>query len=202
MAGYKISESDSVVLSKAAADRLIAARDGGMALAYLCALRHTEGCGQEMIAADLGISSQEAERLLQKLAATGLLVSFETERVFSPEDVTAAMEKKDFSFLAGQAEHLFGEKLTVQDLQRLLYIREGLGLPAEVILQMMQYFKNDVRRRFGPGRRLSSAKLEKMASDWILFETDTDRIRVSRQALLLREELDVSMYLFQSFLRI
>ena len=173
MAGYTVPESDSLILSKAVADRLIAGRDGVLALAYLCALKHPDGCGQELMASELGVSGQEAERLLQKLAGMGLLSPAETEKAFSPEDVTAAMGKKDFSFLAGQAEHLFGEKLAVQDLQRLLYIREGLGLPTEVVLQMMQYFKNDVRRRYGPGRRLSAAKLEKMAADWKQRGIDT-----------------------------
>ena len=173
MAGYRVPESDSLILSKAVADRLIAGREGTLTLAYLCVLRHPDGCGTERLASELGISAQEAERLLQKLAGMGLLTSVATEKTFSADDVTAAMGKKEFSFLAGQAEHLFGEKLTVQDLQRLLYIHEGLGLPAEVILQMMQYFKNDVRRRYGPGRRLSSAKLEKMASDWKKQGIDT-----------------------------
>ena len=173
MAGYKIPESDSLILSKAVADRLIAARDGALALAYLCVLRHPDGCGQELTATELGVSQQEAERLLQKLSGMGLLVTTETDRQFSPEDVTAAMEKKEFSFLVSQAEHLFGEKLAVQDLQRLLYIYEGLKLPAEVILQMMQYFKNGVRRRYGPGRRLSAAKMEKLAADWKRQGIDT-----------------------------
>ena len=170
MAGYRVPESDSLILSRAVTDRLIAGREGTLALAYLCVLRHPDGCGTERLASELGISGQESERLLQKLAGMGLLTS---EKTFSPEDVTTAMGEKEVSFLAGQAEHLFGEKLTVQDLQRLLYIHEGLRLPAEVILQMMQYFKNDVRRRFGPGRRLSSAKLEKMASDWKKQGIDT-----------------------------
>ena len=173
MAGYKIREGDSIVLSKAAADRLIAGRDGGAALAYLCVLRHPDGCGAETISAELGVSGQEAERLLQKLAGQGLLAALEEEKTFSPEDVTTAMGKKEFSFLAAQAEHVFGEKLAVQDLQRLLYIREGLALPPEVILQMMQFFKKDVRRRYGPGRRLSSAKLEKMAAEWKRQGIDT-----------------------------
>ena len=173
MAGYTIPEGDSLILSKAAADRLIAGRDGALALAYLCVLRHPDGCGEDLLASELGVSGQEADRLLQKLAGAGLLTVLDTEKTFSPEDVTAAMGKKEFSFLTGQAEHLFGEKLAVQDLQRLLYIHEGLGLPAEVILQMMQYFKNDVRRRYGPGRRLSSAKLEKMASEWKRKGIDT-----------------------------
>ena len=173
MAVYRVLESDSLILSKAVADRLIAGREGALALAYLCVLRHPDGCGRECLASELGMSGEEAERLLKKLAGTGLLTSVDTEKTFSPEDVTAAMGKVEFSFLAGQAEHLFGEKLTVQDLQRLLYIHEGLELPAEVILQMMQYFKNDVRRRYGPGRRLSSAKLEKMASDWKKQGIDT-----------------------------
>ena len=173
MAGYRVPESDSLILSKAVADRLIAGRDGALALAYLCALRHPNGCGQELIAAELGVSGQEAERLLQKLAGLGLLASVETEKTYSPEDVTAAMGKKEFSFLVGQAENLFGEKLAVQDLQRLLYIYEGLALPPEMILQMMQYFRNDVRRRYGPGRRLSAAKLEKMAAEWKRQGIDT-----------------------------
>ncbi len=173
MAGYKVQESDSLIVSKSVADRLIAGRDGALALAFLCALRHPDGCGQEIIAAELGVSGQEAERLLQKLAGMGFLTPLETEKTFSPADVTSAMGKKEFSFLVGQAEHLFGEKLPVQDLQRLLYIREGLGMPPEVILQMMQYFKNDVRRRYGPGRRLSAAKLEKLAGEWKRQGIDT-----------------------------
>ena len=166
MAQYSIPATDGMILSKMAADRLIAGRDGALALAYLCLLRAGAGYGPEALAAELGVSQQEAERLLQKLAENGLAAAAGEKKEYTAEDVAAAVGQKEFGYLVEQAEYLFGEKLAVQDIQRLLYIYDGLGMPAEVILQMMQYFKSDVRRKYGPGRRLSASRLERMAAEW------------------------------------
>lgn len=166
MAQYQLPDTGSISITRTAVDRLIAGRDGGSALAYLCLLRSRGAVGSEQLAQELNCSRQEAERLMNHLAEMGLITPTEEKKEYSADELADALYQQDFSFLVSQAECLFGETLSAGDLQRLLYLQRGLGFSAEVLLQMMQYYKSEVRRVYGPGRRLTMARLEKLAQDW------------------------------------
>ena len=62
MAQYSIPAADGLILSKTAADRLIAGRDGALTLAYLCLLRAGAGYGPEALAAELKRQAEEASK--------------------------------------------------------------------------------------------------------------------------------------------
>jgi len=182
MAAYSLPQSDSISMSRGVVDRLIAGRNGGVTLAYLCLLQAGEVLPPEKLGARLGVPEQEASHMLSALAEMGLLVPAEQKREFTGEELTQAMRREDFKFLCNQVENLIGEPMTPQDLQRLLYMNESLGLPAEVLLQMFQYFKSETRRVYGPGRRLTMGRAEKLAADWkargiMTLEAAEDHIR-------------------------
>lgn len=165
MADYRLPAADSISLSAQTADKLIAGKNGSIALAYLCLLR-SGSTEPARLAADLSVSVEEAEKLLSAMADMGLVQVSGGKKEYNADDLTNAMCREEFRTVSDRAENLWGTPLTAEELKRLLYVYDGLKLPAEVILMLLSYFKNEVRRRYGPGRRLNMAKLEKLASEW------------------------------------
>ena len=168
MAKYTLPGSDSITMSAEAADKLIARCDGEAALVYLCILRADGDISPDKIAADLNLSKTAVEKAFAALSAMGLIstVSGEQQTTFTASDIAKALENPEFAFLSDEVEKIFGTLLAVEERKTLYNIYKNAELPLEVILLMTQFFKNDVRRRFGPGRRLNMSVLEKIAFEW------------------------------------
>jgi len=167
MAKYTLSNAGSISMSTDAADKLIARGDGEAALVYLCLLRSNGDISADKIGADLHLSKTAVEKAFAALSAMGLISAAAADSTgYTAADIAKALENKEFSFIADEVEKIFGTLLSTEELKRLFNIYSSSELPPEVILQMTQYFKNDVRRRFGPARRLSMAVLEKIAFEW------------------------------------
>ena len=175
MAKYTLSGNSSISMSKDAADKLISRGDGDVALVYLCILRSDGDISPDNIAAELNISKTAVEKAFTALAAMELISASPTEKQinFNASDIAKAMENPEFSFLSDEVQTIFGTPFSPYELQTLFNIYKNSTLPAEVILQMTQFFKNDVRRRFGPGRRLNMSVLEKMAFEWARIGIDS-----------------------------
>ena len=167
MAKYILPNSGSISISAEATDKLIARGDGEIALVYLCILRSEGSISADKIGAELKISKTAVEKAFAALVSMGLIsAAAEPQTGFSSADVAKAFENPEFSFIADEVEKIFATLLSPEELKTLLNIYSNYELPPEVILYMTQFFKNDVRRRFGPGRRLSMAVLEKVAFEW------------------------------------
>ena len=168
MAKYTLPGSDSITMSAEAADKLIARCDGEAALVYLCILRADGDISPDKIAADLNLSKTAVEKAFAALSAMGLIstVSGEQQTTFTASDIAKALENPEFAFLSDEVEKIFGTLLAVEERKTLYNIYKNAELPLEVILLMTQFFKNDVRKRFGPGRRLNMSVLEKIAFEW------------------------------------
>lgn len=175
MAKYTLSGNSSISMSKDAADKLISRGDGEVALVYLCILRSDGDISPDKIAADLNLSKTAVDKAFTALAAMELISASQgdMQTTYTASDIARAMENPEFSFLYDEAEKIFGTLFSPDEAKTLFNIYNNSQLPTEVILQMTQFFKNDVRRRYGPGRRLNMSVLEKMAFEWARVGIDT-----------------------------
>ena len=162
-------------MSKDAADKLISRGDGEVALVYLCILRSDGDISTDKIAADLNISRTAVEKAFAALSAMELISAVISDQPvnYTASDIAKALENPEFAFLSDEVEKIFGTLLAVEERKTLYNIYINAELPTEVILLMTQFFKNDVRKRFGPGRRLNMSTLEKISFEWHRLGIDT-----------------------------
>ena len=175
MAKYTLSGNSSISMSKDAADKLISRGDGEVALVYLCILRSDGDISTDKIAADLNISRTSVEKAFAALSAMELISAVISDQPvnYTASDIAKALENPEFAFLSDEVEKIFGTLLAVEERKTLYNIYINAELPTEVILLMTQFFKNDVRKRFGPGRRLNMSTLEKISFEWHRLGIDT-----------------------------
>ena len=164
------------------ADRLLSAHDGDMALLFLWMRRHASS-DLERAARDLCRTRGEMDAALEKLRRMGLAEGEETpappppaapaaEKLPPPEelpeytvqDITARNDAA-FKAVVTEAQQVLGHVLSTPDLKKLFGIYDYLGLPGEVILQLLHYCVQEAR-----GRRPSMRYIEKEAFDWAKLE--------------------------------
>lgn len=169
MSKFVLPNNEAVTMSAKAADKLITRHDGLAALAYICILRKGE-ISADSISAELDISIAEAEHAVFRLAEMGLIDKYDNEVVssegYSSSEIAKALENEEFSNVCSICEEICSFPFSAEDLKHMLFIHNELKLPPEVIVQMVQYFKNEVRYKYGPGRRMSLSALEKLAVQW------------------------------------
>lgn len=169
MSKFVLPDSGSISMSAKAADKLITRHDGMAALAYISILR-SGMISADKLSAELDISVSEAEHAIYRLAEMGLIDKSENENTsahdYKAADISKALENDEFASVRTICEEICSFPFGVEELKHLYFIYNDLALPAEVIVQMVQYFKDEVRYRYGPGRRVSMAALEKIAVQW------------------------------------
>ena len=163
------------------ADRLLAAHDGDMALLFLW-MRRRGSSDLERAARDLCRTRGEMEAALEKLRRLGLAAGEETPPAVAPapaaeklppaeelpeytvQDITARNDAA-FKAVVTEAQQVLGHVLSGPDLKKLFGIYDYLGLPGEVILQLLHYCVQEAR-----GRRPSMRYIEKEAFEWARLE--------------------------------
>lgn len=186
--------NDKNIISSAAAEKLISAHDGDAALLYLFLVR--EGGGLEPAAGRLCRTLRQMEDAEEKLRRMGLLPldgAVQPLSVSVPEPVDAAEElpqytaeeisrrsAKDpgFSSILDEASKVMGKKLSGADMRVLFGIYDYLGMPAEVIMELLYYCAEICEQRRGSGddskpRRPSARFIEKEAYTWVNREIMT-----------------------------
>ena len=164
-----------------AADKLIAAHDGDVALLYLYIMRHG-GCDMEQAAMDLCRTMQEISSAYEKLGRMGLslpalcpmpekppapLPPAEELPQYRTEDIIRRSKTDgSFSAVVAEAQQVMGHTLSSSDLTKLFGIYDYLALPAEVIMVMLHHCAEENRARYGESRRLSMRTIEKQAYVW------------------------------------
>ena len=164
---------DQKLISKSAAEALIAAHDGDLALLYLY-LRSRGTADPERAARDLCRTRGEIDAALEKLDRMGLLdgeapVPTPAEKPLPPADelpnYTAAdiVSRGDrvFTDLVQEAQRVLGHALSTPDLKKLFGIYDYLKLPAEVIMELLHYCAAASR-----GRLPSMRYIEEEAYVW------------------------------------
>ena len=165
------------------ADRLLSAHDGDMALLYLWLCRRGSS-DLEAAARDLCRTRGEMEAALEKLRRLGLAGDAETPvtpasaaapaaKTLSPPDELPSYSVRDitsrndatFKAVVTEAQQVLGHVLSGPDLIKLFGIYDYLGLPGEVILQLLHYCVQEAK-----GRRPSMRYIEKEAFRWARLE--------------------------------
>lgn len=192
------TEKDPILpLPIGAADRLIAAHDGDVALLYLYILR-TGGLDAERAAGALCRTAREIDAAAEKLRRMGLpgaLSADDPERLLPPEDALPEYTAGDLVRFAdedpllravfGEAAQVFGRKLSSADMKMLAGLYKHLGLPAEVLFELLHYCAESAAAR-RPGSVPSPRSIEKEAYDWagreiMTLEQAEDYIRFRRE---------------------
>ena len=168
---------EQLTLPRAALERLLSAHDGDLALLYLYLL-----CGGsaevEQAAGALCRTAREIEAAGEKLARMGLLPtapSGDPERLLPPEDhlpeytagdlVRFAEETPQLEAIYREAAQVFGHKLSSADMKMLAGVYKHLGLPAEVVFELLHYCaERAVAQK--PGSVPSPRSVEKEAYAW------------------------------------
>lgn len=175
------------------ADKLLRAADGDCALLYLWLLRGRP-------AADFcrltGVSSERAEAAAAKLRAMELLAGggaklppAENERpeYTAEEIVRRAGEDSSFRGILSEAERVAGHTLSGADTRILFGIYDYVGLPTDVIIELLHYCADECRVKYGPGRVPTMRQVEKEAYIWSNREIMT--LDMAEEYIRAREKL-------------
>ena len=186
------------LISPAAADRLIAAHDGDLALLYLF-MQRTGSRDLEKAAGELCRTLSEMEAAYEKLRRMGLvdagrscslderhapqkLMPAEELPEYTAEDVVRrSREDPAFSAILAEAQRVLGHVLSTPDLKKLFSIYDYLALPPEVIMMLLNHCVSVSR-----GRLPSMRYIEKEAYSWVnreilTLEQAEEYINYSRQ---------------------
>ena len=145
------------LISPAAADRLIAAHDGDLALLHIF-MQRTGSRDLERAAVELCRTMREIEAAYEKLMRMGLVEEGQScslaERAEAPARVLPADELPEyrtedivlrcsedgaFSAVLQEAQTVLGHKLSTPDMKKLFGIYDYLALPPEVIMELLHY---------------------------------------------------------------
>lgn len=195
---YRLS-ANVCALPAADADKLISAGDGDSALLYIYLLRRGEAPDAELSAA-LGMDGKRLAAAAARLRGMGLL-SAEEGRVppaqelpeyTSEEVVRRSGEDPAFRGVLAEAERLLGHTLSGADTRTLFGIYDYLGLPVDVIMELMHHCADEARLKYGPGRVPRMRDIEKEAYIWanreiMTFEQAEEYIRSRAR---LRDEME------------
>lgn len=163
-------------ISPAAADALIAAHDGETALLALYLARHP-GADDETAAAVLCRTRAEIANAREKL---GRILHADraarTDRPFYPTDepvdypakeIVGTFEKdRSFQPILGELTRILGNTPSRAYLNTLVDIYDHLGMPPEVIMVLLNYCNDEIRRRYGSERRPSPRQISEEAYTW------------------------------------
>ena len=174
-------------ISAQAADKLIAAHDGDVALLYIYIAR--TGClDMERAAHDLCRTMREISAAEEKLRRMELIPAAQAQpfrparRLSEPQPMPEAevlpeyraediarrsREDGAFSVILAEAAKVIGHSLSGNDMRILFGIYDYLALPAEVILELLNYCGELFLEKYGTGRRPSARAIEKEAYTWV-----------------------------------
>ena len=145
------------LISPAAADKLIAAHDGDLALLHIF-MQRTGSRDLERAAVELCRTMREIEAAYEKLMRMGLVEEGQSCNLAEREASQAKLPPVDelpeyrtediirrsnedgaFSAVLLEAQNVLGHKLSTPDMKKLFGIYDYLALPPEVIMELLHY---------------------------------------------------------------
>ena len=185
-----------ITLPRAEVNTLLGCADGTAALLYL--LQRCDGVRSRTEAArTLKCAPEELDRAAETLRRLGLLSAPERPPEsrelpeYSGEDISArAKSDSAFEGVVFEAQRALGRILSGNDLRILFGIYDHLGMPAEVIMLLLNHCIDEAERKYGPGRKPTMRFVEKEAWDWAELEVLTaesaeahiERVRAGHEA--------------------
>ena len=173
-------------------DKLLREKDGRCALTYLALLR---AGGKPFPAESIGLTERELRQTMERLCALGLVsaagraapvpadkpVTAEPKLVpaaelpqYTAEDIASRMlSDEPMQTVRREAEQLYGRKLTTPEMNMLLGLRDYLGLPADVLMELIHYVFQEYRAERGHAGTPTMRRIEKEAYAWADREIHT-----------------------------
>lgn len=173
-------------------DKLLREKDGRCALTYLALLR---AGGKPFPAESIGLTERELRQTMERLCALGLVsaagkaapvpadkpVTAEPKLVpaaelpqYTAEDIASRMlSDEPMQTVRREAEQLYGRKLTTPEMNMLLGLRDYLGLPADVLMELIHYVFQEYRAERGHAGTPTMRRIEKEAYAWADQEIHT-----------------------------
>ncbi|MCL2588689.1 MAG: DnaD domain protein, partial [Oscillospiraceae bacterium] len=181
---FRLPDQETYRLSGHELNKLLRRADGNAALLYLYILReqghmHVSGAMEA-----LKLSEQEVYEAVRVLVNVGLLSGSDAKQAVQaekPQDMPEAEELPQytaaeieqemtqdpaFKSLIREVSGMLGRILTAPDLTILMGIYRHLGLPPEVIYQLVSHLTREHRDRYGPGKSPTLRGIEKIAYIW------------------------------------
>ncbi|MCC8074511.1 MAG: DnaD domain protein [Clostridiales bacterium] len=178
---------DAVALSAAMVDKLLRKGSGDAALLYLYLLRHDgfydpeEACrtlqwdrtrldGALLHLNEIGVQTGESQP-----SFTAPVPKKEDAPEYTREDLAQAIsdQSSDFPALLEEVERKFGAKLPDRDIRTLLELFDHLGLPAEVLLLLINWQCEEYAEKYGEGRHPPMSHVRTAAYRWKKAGIDT-----------------------------
>lgn len=176
-------------ISAASADKLISAHDGDVALLYIY-LARTGTRDMEQAAHDLCRTMGEITAAEEKLRRMNLIpgeaaaapARAKAEYIMPkdelPQYLTAditrhSMEDEKFSVILAEATRVIGHALSSVDIKILFGIYDYLALPAEVVLELLNYCAECCFEKYQNSRKPTAKNIEKEAYIWANREVTT-----------------------------
>lgn len=178
------------------ADALIGAGDGDAALLYLYLLRCGGRLDPSAAARAMGRSDRDMSMAARQLRHLGLLEDRDDARPAAPDgdppeyrarDIAdRSREDEAFRLLVDEVQLSLGRALSRPDLNKLFAIYDQFSMPAEVVLLLVQYCKDESLRRYGPGRTVGMGFVYRVGQEW--FDQEILTYELAEQWLRRREE--------------
>lgn len=209
-------------ISDAALDTLISAHDGDVALLYLYRAR-TGVLDAERAARDLCRTRREIDAAEEKLCRLGLTPGKESaapapapapdstpRRAVPPapadelpeyraEDlVRRSRTDTQFAAVLAEAQRAMGRALSSVDMKTLFGVYDYLGLPADVIMLLINHVSKQYSARYGTSRRPSARAIQKEAFFWanreiMTVEQAEEFIRAANARMTALEDVKAAM---------
>ena len=182
------------------ADALLSAADGTAALIYLHMLRRGGSLDAALAAKELRRTAEEIRRGVETLRDIGLIEPPQKKKLppadelpeYTAEEVVVrTADDKRFTAVLMETQRIFGRMLSGTELRTLFGIYEHLGIPAEVIILMINHCVERYRERNGAGRIPTMRSIEKEAFFWANHEIIT--LERAEEHLRRREELKTDL---------
>ena len=167
------------LISSSAADKLLEAHDGDLALLYLF-MQRTGSFDLEQAAGRLCRTRREMEAAYEKLMRMGLVNEGEScpvsprpaapQKVLPPDEppeytteeyISRTQGDPAFQALVLEADNVYGKKLSGHEARKLLGIYEYYGLPAEIMMVLLHHCVS-----ISPGRLPTLRFIEIEAKKW------------------------------------
>lgn len=204
-----MSKPEQNLIPEKAADKLIAAHDGDVALLYVWLGRNGH-FDADKAAAELCRTALEISSAYEKLCRMELFDANHTELPqklppaeelpeYTAEDIVKRSEHDGgFKAVVREAQRKLGRALSTADLKILFGIYDYLALPPDVIFMLLSYCVDLFAEKYGTGRLPSMRNIEKEAYSWankeiITLEQADEYIRRSAERRGRVNELKAAM---------
>ena len=183
---FYLPDQQNHFITSYALDKLLKKADGNACLTYLYFLKQK---GKVVIAnamEQLGLTEQEMYAAMSELSKLGLISGKDLHKKngetpkqeildkpeetpqYSAAEVKSEVEKdKVFASLLKEVEQILGKVLTAPDMNILMSMYRHLGMPSEVIYQLVCHLTAEHKERYGEGRRPTMRGIEKIAYIWV-----------------------------------